>query len=98
MVSGKDQAMNASGAQVLKISNVQDKSQMGPVPQTSSSNRSGASGGAVSSQNGTQPAVTQSNQMIAKIYGKSNKFVVNHHHGSSSGNHHLNDQYKKPKI
>jgi len=28
--------------------------------------------------------------MIAKIYGKSNKFV---HHGAN-----LNDQYKKPKV
>ena len=34
--------------------------------------------------------------MIAKIYGKSNKFVINPN--SSGGNSYLNDQYKKPKI
>ena len=32
--------------------------------------------------------------MIAKIYGKSTKFVVS---GTSNGNY-INDQYKKPKI
>ena len=36
------------------------------------------------------------NQMIAKIYGKSNKFVINPN--STGGNSYLNDQYKKPKI
>lgn len=33
--------------------------------------------------------------MIAKIYGRSNKFVINHHGGGNGG---FNDQYKKPKI
>ena len=37
------------------------------------------------------------NQMIAKIYGKSNKFVINPNN-STGGNSYLNDQYKKPKI
>jgi hypothetical protein len=33
--------------------------------------------------------------MIAKIYGRSNKFVINHPSGGSGS---FNDQYKKPKI
>jgi hypothetical protein len=57
-------------------------------PGTSSSNRSGISG------ENKNPAVTQSNQMIAKIYGKSTKFVVN----NSGNGSYINDQYKKPKI
>ena len=56
-------------------------------PGTSSSNRSGLSGEI------KNPSVTQSNQMIAKIYGKSTKFVIN-----NQSNTYINDQYKKPKI
>ena len=59
-------------------------------PGTSGSSRSGMSG----SDPNKNPAVTQSNQMLAKIYGKSTKFVVN----SSTNSGHVNDQYKKPKI
>jgi hypothetical protein len=33
--------------------------------------------------------------MIAKIYGRSNKFVINHHTGANANS---NDQYKKPKM
>lgn len=33
--------------------------------------------------------------MIAKIYGRSNKFVINHHSGGSGS---FADQYKKPKV
>jgi hypothetical protein len=58
-------------------------------PGTSSSNRSG-----MSVENNKNPAVTQSNQMIAKIYGKSTKFVIS----STANSTYINDQYKKPKI
>lgn len=92
MISGHEKG---NGTQLLKVPNMNDQPRQ--LPSSSQSNRSGASG-APSSQNGGQPGVTQSNQMIAKIYGKSNKFVVNHHHGTGSGSSHLNDQYKKPKI
>ena len=34
--------------------------------------------------------------MIAKIYGRSNKFVMGGNNGCANSN--LNDQYKKPKI
>lgn len=55
MITGNDISMMASGAQMLKNSNINDQPRQ--LPSSSQSNRSGASG-APSSQNGAQPAVT----------------------------------------
>lgn len=94
LTSGGPSAASSSQAQhvdLLKMSTSSNEKARNVQNQAANQSTGAISGGG----SHPTPQTSQQNQMIAKIYGRSNKFVINHHGGGNGG---FNDQYKKPKI
>jgi hypothetical protein len=65
---------------ILKVSSSSNEKARNVQNQATNQSTGAISGGGGSHQT---PQTSQQNQMIAKIYGRSNKIVINHHSGGS---------------